>query len=199
MILLCLIQLFGSRRTEQSGPKCWLGLKVFGSELSVLTCDDLHNQMSQLSLSAAGLAVRLLKVNRRQIVLAVTVCLAPHVLTHVPVFSSRLFVLQGQEVQLNHRAVLMTEQLVLPSLSGLPVRLGVNMTSILSLRLKGNINYRDTSHFSLTGYIKPKYSHITAPNSHDYEVLSHIFVQTELFICSYSGIHCWYYVRFMYF
>ncbi|KAE8291162.1 hypothetical protein D5F01_LYC10756 [Larimichthys crocea] len=49
----------------------------------------------------------------------------------------------------------MTEELVLPSLSGLPVKLGINMTSLLSLRLKGNVNYRDTSHFSLTGYIKP--------------------------------------------
>lgn len=55
----------------------------------------------------------------------------------------------------------MTEELVLPSLSGLPVKLGVNTTSLFSLRLKGNINYRDTSHFSLTGYIKPKYLHTT--------------------------------------
>lgn len=85
-----------------------------------------------------------------------------HMFIHTPVFSlnlpSFLFVLQGHEVQLNHRAVLMTEELVLPSLSGLPVKLGINMTSLLSLRLKGNVNYRDTSHFSLTGYIRPKYS-----------------------------------------
>uniref|UniRef100_UPI0037E98E19 uncharacterized protein n=1 Tax=Semicossyphus pulcher TaxID=241346 RepID=UPI0037E98E19 len=110
------------RRTEENRLKCWLSVKVFGNELSVFTCDDLHNQMNQLSLSAAGLAVKLLK---------------------------------GQEVQLNHRAVLMTEELILPSLSGLPIKLGINMTSLLSLRLKGNVNYRDTSHFSLTGYIKP--------------------------------------------
>lgn len=77
-------------------------------------------------------------------------------MTHPPVLIS-LVVTQGQEVQLNHRAVLMTEELVLPSLSGLPVKLGVNMTSLLSLRLKGNVNYRDASHFSLTGYIKPRY------------------------------------------
>ncbi|CAJ1071926.1 uncharacterized protein LOC122887130 [Xyrichtys novacula] len=114
--------LFDRRRTEESGLKCWLGVKVFGNELSVFTCQDLYNQMNQLSLSAAGLAVKLLK---------------------------------GQEVQLNHRAVLVTEELILPSLSGLPVKLGINMTSLLSLRLKGNINYRDMSHFSLTGYIKP--------------------------------------------
>ncbi|KAF7669802.1 hypothetical protein LDENG_00124500 [Lucifuga dentata] len=63
--------------------------------------------------------------------------------------------LKGQEVQLNHRAVLMAEELLLPSLSGLPIKLGINMTSILLLRLKGNANYRDITHFSLTGYIKP--------------------------------------------
>ncbi|TKS80112.1 putative uncharacterized protein LOC400499 [Collichthys lucidus] len=114
--------LFGKRPTDENRPKCWVGVKVFGNELSVFTCDDLYSQINQLSLSVAGLAVKLLK---------------------------------GHEVHLNHRAVLMTEELVLPSLSGLPVKLGINMTSLLSLRLKGNVNYRDTSHFSLTGYIKP--------------------------------------------
>ncbi|XP_069367780.1 uncharacterized protein [Paralichthys olivaceus] len=114
--------LFGRRRTEENRPKCWVGVKVFGNELSFFTCDDLYDRINQLSLSVAGLAVKLLK---------------------------------GQEVQLNHRAVLMTEELLLPSLSGLPVKLGINMTSLISLRLKGNVNYRDTSHFSLTGYIKP--------------------------------------------
>ncbi|XP_047445376.1 uncharacterized protein LOC125010660 [Mugil cephalus] len=113
--------LFGRRKVEER-PKCWVGVKVFGNELSVFTCEDLYNQMDRVSLSVAGLAVKLLK---------------------------------GQEVQLNHRAVLMTEELVLPSLSGVPLKLGVNMTSLLSLRLKGNISYRDTSHFSLSGYIKP--------------------------------------------
>ncbi|XP_036941120.1 uncharacterized protein LOC119011822 isoform X1 [Acanthopagrus latus] len=114
--------LFGSRRAEESRPECWVGVKVFGNELSVFTCEDLYDQINQVSLSVAGLAVKLLK---------------------------------GHEVQLNHRAVLMTEELLLPSLSGLPIKMGINMTSLLSLRLKGNINYRDTSHFSLTGFIKP--------------------------------------------
>ncbi|XP_032387729.1 apolipophorins [Etheostoma spectabile] len=114
--------LFGRWRTEENRPKCWVSVKVFGNEISLFTCKDLYNQIDQLSLSMAGLAVKLLK---------------------------------GHEVQLDHRAVLMTDELVLPSLSGLPVKLGINMTSLLSLRLKGNVNYRDTSHFSLTGYIKP--------------------------------------------
>ncbi|XP_045070322.1 uncharacterized protein LOC121534786 [Coregonus clupeaformis] len=114
--------MFSGGRLEEARPRCWLGVKVFGNELSVVTCDDLYSQIKELSLSMAGVAVRLLK---------------------------------GQEVQLHHRAVLMTEELVLPSLSGLPIRLGINMTSLLSLRLKGSANYRDWSHFSLAGHIKP--------------------------------------------
>lgn len=62
MFLLCFLQLFGRRKTEQNRPKCWVGVKVFGNELSVFTCEDLYNQVNQLSLSAAGLAVKLLKV-----------------------------------------------------------------------------------------------------------------------------------------
>lgn len=60
-----LFQLFGSRRPEVNRPKCWIGVKVFGNELSVLTCEDLYDEMDQLSLSAAGLAVKLLKVYQR--------------------------------------------------------------------------------------------------------------------------------------
>ncbi|MEQ2190447.1 hypothetical protein XENOCAPTIV_018800 [Xenoophorus captivus] len=63
--------------------------------------------------------------------------------------------LKGHEVQLSHTGVLMTEELVLPSLSGVPIKLDVNMTSLLSMHLKGSFNYRDTSHFSLNGYIRP--------------------------------------------
>lgn len=62
---------------------------------------------------------------------------------------------QGHEVQLSQRAVLTTDELTLASLSGLPFKLAVNVTSLLSLRLKGSINYRDVSHFSLSGYVKP--------------------------------------------
>lgn len=182
MFVLCLVQLFGSRRTEENRLRCWVGVKVFGNELSVFTCEDLYNQIDQLSLSAAGLAVKLLKVHGRWFSQsqALSGCHltppTPHIFMHAHVFSlpSFLFVLQGHEVQLNHRAVLMTEELVLPSLSGLPVKLGINMTSLLSLRLKGNVNYRDASHFSLTGYIKPKYIHITSNRGH----ILNICVQT---------------------
>ncbi|XP_014902708.1 apolipophorins isoform X1 [Poecilia latipinna] len=63
--------------------------------------------------------------------------------------------LKGHEVHLSHRGVLMAEELRLPSLSGVPINLGINMTSLLSLHLKGRVNYRDTSHFSLNGYVRP--------------------------------------------
>lgn len=62
MFLFCLVQLFGKRPTDENRPKCWVGVKVFGNELSVFTCDDLYSQINQLSLSVAGLAVKLLKV-----------------------------------------------------------------------------------------------------------------------------------------
>ncbi|XP_019901155.3 uncharacterized protein LOC105030387 isoform X2 [Esox lucius] len=113
---------FSGGSPEKTRSRCWFGVKVFGNELSVLTCDDLYAQLKGLSLNMAGFAVRLLK---------------------------------GQEVQLHHRAVLMTDELVLPSLSGLPIRLGINMTSLLSLRLKGSADYKHWSHFSLAGHVKP--------------------------------------------
>lgn len=62
---LFLVQLFGNRRTDEKKLKCWIGVKVFGNELAVLTCEDIHNQINQLSLSVAGLAVKLLKVYQR--------------------------------------------------------------------------------------------------------------------------------------
>lgn len=63
--LLCVFQLFARRKMAENGPRCWVGVKVFGNELSAFTCEDLYNQINQLSLSAAELAVRLLKVSQR--------------------------------------------------------------------------------------------------------------------------------------
>ncbi|XP_035276169.1 uncharacterized protein LOC118228818 isoform X3 [Anguilla anguilla] len=113
---------FAGRRSGDTRPRCGLSVKVFGDELAFVTCDDVSAQMRQLSLSLAGVAVRLLK---------------------------------GQELQLNRRAVLVTEELVLPSLSGLPVKLALNVSSSLSLRVKGSANLVSWSHFSVSGYIKP--------------------------------------------
>ena len=155
---------------EENRLKCWVGVKVFGNEVSVFTCDDIYHQTDQVSLSMAGLAVKLLKVK-----IEVNMCIAvwdsySYFFLCLPLITlllhtSFIFVLQGHEVQLSHRAVLMTDDLVLPSLSGLPIKLSINMTSLLSLHLKGNINYRDSSHFSLNGYIKPKYFFVSKCNS----------------------------------
>lgn len=61
---MCLlrVQVFGGRRMEEARPKCLVGVKVFGHELSVFTCQDLYEQVERLSLSVAGLVVKLLKV-----------------------------------------------------------------------------------------------------------------------------------------
>lgn len=56
------MQLFGRKKMDENMPNCWVGVKVFGNELSMFTCEDLYNQINQVSLSMAGLAVRLLKV-----------------------------------------------------------------------------------------------------------------------------------------
>lgn len=49
----------------ETSPRCWVGVKVFGNELGVFTCEDLNNHINQMSLSLAGLAVKLLKVRPR--------------------------------------------------------------------------------------------------------------------------------------
>ncbi|MBN3298501.1 YP015 protein, partial [Amia calva] len=63
--------------------------------------------------------------------------------------------LKGQEVQYNRRLALATEEFVLPSLSGLPIRLALNMSASISLRVKGSADFKNWAHFLLSGYIKP--------------------------------------------
>ncbi|XP_016110069.1 uncharacterized protein [Sinocyclocheilus grahami] len=62
---------------------------------------------------------------------------------------------KGQEIKISHRPIVLAEELVLPSLSGLPMRLSINMSTLFSLRIKGIANYKNWSHFSLAGYVKP--------------------------------------------
>ncbi|XP_028831417.1 uncharacterized protein LOC114787739 [Denticeps clupeoides] len=113
---------FTGRKSDAGCPQCWISMKVFGNELTFLACSDLTDHMGTLSLSMAGLAVKLLK---------------------------------GNEVRLSHRAFVLAKELLLPSLSGFPIRLALNMSSLLSLRLKGGATFKDWSHFSLAGFIKP--------------------------------------------
>ncbi|KAK1786722.1 hypothetical protein P4O66_017119, partial [Electrophorus voltai] len=62
---------------------------------------------------------------------------------------------KGQEVKVNYRAIALAEELVLPSLSGVPIKLSINISSSCSLGVKGTANFKDWSQFSLAGYIKP--------------------------------------------
>ncbi|XP_065125287.1 uncharacterized protein [Paramisgurnus dabryanus] len=113
---------FTGQRKKNKTLRCWINVKMFGSDLSFLTCDDLHALRRKLSLSTAAVLVKLLK---------------------------------GQEVKISNRPIVMAEELVLPSLSGLPMKLSINMSTAFSLRLKGTANYKTWSHFSMAGYVKP--------------------------------------------
>ncbi|XDV26873.1 hypothetical protein PO909_030500, partial [Leuciscus waleckii] len=113
---------FTEQRKRDNTFRCWINVKMFGNDLTFMTCDDLQAHQRKLSLSTAGVVVKLLK---------------------------------GQEVKISQRPIVLSEELVLPSLSGLPMRLSINMSTLLSLRLKGNANYKNWSHFSLAGYVKP--------------------------------------------
>uniref|UniRef100_A0A3B3R7Z2 Vitellogenin domain-containing protein n=1 Tax=Paramormyrops kingsleyae TaxID=1676925 RepID=A0A3B3R7Z2_9TELE len=63
--------------------------------------------------------------------------------------------MKGQELRIHRRVVLATVELVLPSLSGWPIKVALNMSASLSLRLKGSASLKSWSHFSIAGYIKP--------------------------------------------
>ncbi|XP_063076045.1 uncharacterized protein LOC134466078 [Engraulis encrasicolus] len=68
-----------------------------------------------------------------------------------------LKLLKGHEVKLHHRSFVVAEELALPSLSGLPIKMGVNVSSLFSLRVKGNTQFKDWTSFLLAGYIKPNF------------------------------------------
>ncbi|KAL2097205.1 hypothetical protein ACEWY4_006412 [Coilia grayii] len=68
-----------------------------------------------------------------------------------------LKLLKGHEVKLHHRSFVVAEELALPSLSGLPIKLAVNVSSLFSLRVKGNAHFKDWTTFLLAGYIKPNF------------------------------------------
>ncbi|XP_031416008.1 uncharacterized protein LOC116218434 isoform X3 [Clupea harengus] len=113
---------FAGQRSTDKMPSCWFSMKVFGNELDLLTCNDFSDRIEKLSLTAAEIALKLLK---------------------------------GHEVKLHHRFFVLSEELALPSLSGLPIKLGINVSSLFSLRLKGNVHFKDWFNFLLAGHIKP--------------------------------------------
>ncbi|XP_008592015.1 PREDICTED: uncharacterized protein LOC103609474 [Galeopterus variegatus] len=63
--------------------------------------------------------------------------------------------LKGQEVQVNRRLGLATEELVFPTVSGLPARLTLNASVAISIRVRGTADFQQRSDFSVNGYVKP--------------------------------------------
>ncbi|MEE6498373.1 hypothetical protein FKM82_003056, partial [Ascaphus truei] len=63
--------------------------------------------------------------------------------------------LKGQEVQYNKRLSLATEEITFPVLSGLPVQLSLNATASTNIKIRGNMDFKQQSHFFINGYIKP--------------------------------------------
>lgn len=55
---------FTGQRKKDKTLRCWINVKMFGSDLSFLTCDDLHAYRRKLSLSTATVLVKLLKVRK---------------------------------------------------------------------------------------------------------------------------------------
>ncbi|XP_075755429.1 uncharacterized protein LOC102446612 isoform X2 [Pelodiscus sinensis] len=63
--------------------------------------------------------------------------------------------LKGQEVQFNKRLSLATEELLFPSISGFQVRLALNASAAINVKIKGNMDFKQQSNFFINGYIKP--------------------------------------------
>ncbi|XP_064218945.1 uncharacterized protein LOC110568750 [Aotus nancymaae] len=63
--------------------------------------------------------------------------------------------LKGQEVQINRRLSLAAEELVFPTVSGLPARLTLNASAAISIRVRGIADFQQRSDFSVNGYVKP--------------------------------------------
>ncbi|ELW67642.1 hypothetical protein TREES_T100018447 [Tupaia chinensis] len=135
--LLEVTQRSGARRALQ----CALSVKVFGHELTFVTCGVLGRLVQRQSLSLAELAVKLLKGSRAPAALGMAT------------FWVRC--LQGQEVQVTRRLSLASEELVFPTVSGLPARLTLNASAAISVRIRGNADFQQSSDFSVDGYVKP--------------------------------------------
>ncbi|XP_069763155.1 uncharacterized protein [Narcine bancroftii] len=63
--------------------------------------------------------------------------------------------LKGQEVQYNRRTSLATEELTFSSISGLPIKLAVNASAAINIRIKGNVDLKQWKDFIITGFVKP--------------------------------------------
>lgn len=64
--------------------------------------------------------------------------------------------LQGQEVQVNRRLNLATQELTFPTVSGLPARLTLNASAAIGVRVRGTADFQQHLDFSVNGYVKPR-------------------------------------------
>ncbi|XP_023363335.1 uncharacterized protein LOC100953830 [Otolemur garnettii] len=62
--------------------------------------------------------------------------------------------LKGQEVRMSRRLSLAMEELVFPTMSGLPARLTLNASAAISVRVRGTANFQQRSDFFVNGYVK---------------------------------------------
>ncbi|XP_074867207.1 uncharacterized protein LOC142021855 [Carettochelys insculpta] len=63
--------------------------------------------------------------------------------------------LKRQEIPFNKRLSLATEELLFPSISGFQVRLALNASAAISVKIKGNVDFKQRSNFFINGYFKP--------------------------------------------
>ncbi|XP_063171149.1 uncharacterized protein LOC134505396 [Candoia aspera] len=66
-------------------------------------------------------------------------------------------VLKGQEVQWIKRLSLATEEVLFPTISGLPVLLGFNASAAVNLTARGDTDFKKHNHFFINGYLKPSF------------------------------------------
>lgn len=66
--------------------------------------------------------------------------------------------LKGQEVQYNRRLTLAADSVVFPAISGFPVELAINASASTSIKIRGNMDFRQQNNFFINGYVKPSAS-----------------------------------------
>ncbi|XP_073503825.1 uncharacterized protein [Phyllobates terribilis] len=66
--------------------------------------------------------------------------------------------LKGQEVQYNRRLTLAADSVIFPVISGFPVQLAINASASTSVKIRGNMDFKQQTNFFINGYIKPSAS-----------------------------------------
>ncbi|XP_056389473.1 uncharacterized protein LOC130283871 isoform X2 [Hyla sarda] len=66
--------------------------------------------------------------------------------------------LKGQEVQYNRRFTLSVDSVMFPAISGFPVQLAINASASTSIKIRGNMDFKQQNNFFINGYVKPSAS-----------------------------------------